>query len=190
MAPWAVNDQLSYGFAAVTSNSYDTCGRCYQLDFTGVSESAPNDLGSASLRNKTIIVQATNIGSDVETHQFDILVPGGGVGMFDACSQQWNAGGQLEEQFGGFLSYCKNVEEGFNQPLDVYKECVMNHCRQVFDTPGEQELLAACEWFTGWYNVADNPNVSYREVECPDEIVAVSGTDRGGNNLEPPGTGC
>jgi len=34
--------------------------------------------------------QASNTGSDVHAGQFDLLVPAGGVGIYDACSEQWS----------------------------------------------------------------------------------------------------
>jgi hypothetical protein len=36
-----------------------------------------------------MIVQATNVGSDVGEGQFDLAIPGGGVGLFNACTAQW-----------------------------------------------------------------------------------------------------
>ncbi|MEI8634903.1 hypothetical protein P4S72_28405 [Vibrio sp. PP-XX7] len=43
------------------------------------------------MQGKTMIVQALNIGYDVSGGQFDLLVPGGGVGAFNACSAQWGS---------------------------------------------------------------------------------------------------
>jgi hypothetical protein len=39
-----------------------------------------------------MIVQATNIGGDVGAGQFDLAIPGGGVGIYNACSAQWGGG--------------------------------------------------------------------------------------------------
>ncbi|KAL9047170.1 MAG: hypothetical protein Q9206_006878, partial [Seirophora lacunosa] len=60
-SPWAINDNLAYGFAAVTSSSPNCCS-CYKLTFTGESP----------IKGKTMIVQATNTGDDVSHTQFDI----------------------------------------------------------------------------------------------------------------------
>lgn len=38
-----------------------------------------------------MIVQVTNTGSDLGKNHFDIAMPGGGVGLFNGCSAQWNA---------------------------------------------------------------------------------------------------
>ena len=61
-SPWAVNDQLAYGFAAVSSSN-PTCCQCYALTFT-----------SGPISGKQMIVQATNTGDDVSSTQFDIAV--------------------------------------------------------------------------------------------------------------------
>lgn len=85
--PWAVSDSLAYGFAAVhisggTESTW--CCQCYQLTFTS---------GPAS--GKTLVVQATNTGGDLGSNQFDLLIPGGGVGIYNGCNSQygsWNGG--------------------------------------------------------------------------------------------------
>ena len=61
-SPWAINDTLAYGFAAVSASNPSCCS-CYQLTFT-----------STILSGKKMIVQATNTGSDVGSTQFDLAV--------------------------------------------------------------------------------------------------------------------
>lgn len=175
MAPWAVTDTLAYGFAAVPGTG-DICGRCYQLDFDGAGHYNAQDPGSIALADKTMIVQATNIGYDVGGGQFDILTPGGGVGLFDACSYQWNVDtSELGAVYGGFMSHCQE-QGGDHQKL---KECVLGRCAAVFDEPGMADLAAGCKWYVDWYEAADNPNLHYQEVPCPAALVAASGIDRG-----------
>lgn len=65
-SPWAVNDNLAYGYAAVniaggTESSW--CCACYELTFT-----------SGAVAGKKMIVQATNTGGDLAGNQFDISV--------------------------------------------------------------------------------------------------------------------
>ena len=175
--PWAVSDNLAYGYAA--SSSGDVCGRCFELTFTGSSYNAGNDPGSAALSGKRMIVQATNIGFDVGGGQFDLLVPGGGVGAFNACSSQWGiSNSELGAQYGGFLQACKN-ELGYNASLQQYKTCVSNRCDSVFGSRGLTELQQGCQWFAEWFEAADNPALRYREVQCPAELTGGSGMDRG-----------
>ncbi|MCA9720741.1 MAG: hypothetical protein KC468_39125 [Myxococcales bacterium] len=177
-APWAVSPTLAYGFAAVPANG-DICGRCYQLEFTGASYNAGDDPGCAALGGKTMIVQATNIGYDVGGGQFDILTPGGGVGLFDACSYQWGVDtSELGATYGGFLTTCK---QGGANTHDAIKSCVLGRCDAVFP-PGKPELAelrAGCEWYVDWFEAADNPSLKYQEVACPQELVDISGVDRG-----------
>ena len=72
-SPWAVSDTLAYGFAAVSipgGSESSWCCACYELTFT-----------STAIAGKKMIVQATNTGSDLAEGQFDLAIPGGGVGM-------------------------------------------------------------------------------------------------------------
>ncbi len=180
MAPFAVSDTLAYGYAATSSG--DVCGRCYQLQFTGSSHNSPGDPGSAALLGKTMIVQATNIGYDVGGGQFDILVPGGGVGAFNACSAQWGvSNSELGAQYGGLLAACKQ-ELGYNASLAQYKSCLTNRCNSVFGSRGLTELQRACTWYADWFQAADNPALKYKEVACPAELTSRSGMNRGALN--------
>jgi len=177
LAPFAVSDTLAYGYAATSSG--DVCGRCYQLQFTGSSHNSPGDPGSAALAGKTMIVQATNIGYDVGGGQFDILVPGGGVGAFNACSAQWGvSNSELGAQYGGLLAACKQ-ELGYNASLAQYKSCLIGRCNSVFGTRGLTELQRACTWYADWFQAADNPALKYKEVACPAELTSRSGMNRG-----------
>jgi hypothetical protein len=182
-APWAVSSRLAYGFAAVSSRG-DVCGKCYQLQFTGSSRNAGNDPGSAALNGKTMIVQATNVGGDVGSGQFDLLVPGGGVGMFNACSTQWGvATSELGAQYGGFLATCKKDLGAGNHA--ALKSCVMQRCNSVFGARGLTKLEAGCRWFVEWFEAADNPALQYKEIACPQELKS-----RGINRSASPGNGC
>ena len=144
--PWVVNDQLAYGFAAATIPGLDERGRCcacYKLDFT-----------SGPVQGKSMIVQVTNSGSDVHPNQFDLQIPGGGVGLFNGCSAQWNAGPDgWGQRYGGVYSR----GECYALP-----ETIRDGCLFRFD------------WFKG----ADNPNMVYLRVKCPQEIINVSGCKR------------
>jgi hypothetical protein len=168
MAPWSVSDKLSYGFAAVPAQG-DVCGRCYQLNFSGGGQHDSNPGAQAlSDEGKVMIVQAINIGWDVNSTQFDLLIPGGGVGAFDACSTQWGTS-DLGAQYGGFLTECQSVSSDWN----VVKTCVYNKCEQVFGD--KSELMDGCDWFVNWFEAANNPKLLYKEVTCPAALGNVSG---------------
>lgn len=179
LAPWVEpsNPNISYGYAATHANS-DICGRCYQLEFTGPSSNSPNDPGSEALRGKTMIVQATNIGGDVGSGQFDLLIPGGGVGLFNGCSTQWGIpSNQLGAQYGGLLTACKQ-ELGGNRSRQEYKSCLANKCRNVFGSRGLNQLEQGCLWHAEWFEAADNPGFRYKEIACPSELSDKTGMSR------------
>ena len=46
---------------------------------------------SEKVAGKKMIVQATNTGADLAGGQFDLAIPGGGVGIYNACTNQWGA---------------------------------------------------------------------------------------------------
>lgn len=65
-APWAIDDDLAYGWAAVRVSGQTEsqhCCACYQLDIQD---------GPAA--GKRMIVQATNTGSDLNQNHFDLAV--------------------------------------------------------------------------------------------------------------------
>jgi glycosyl hydrolase family 45 len=81
-------------------------------------------------------------------------MPGGGVGIFNGCTDQWgspaNGWGQ---RYGGISSRA---------------EC------EAFPEP----LKAGCFWRFDWFAGADNPTVDFRQVACPAELTARSGCSR------------
>lgn len=82
-SPFAVDDSTAYGFAAVNiagSTEADWCCQCYELTFT-----------STAISGKKMIVQATNTGGDLGGNQFDLMIPGGGLGIFDGCTPQYGS---------------------------------------------------------------------------------------------------
>ncbi|KAL1635891.1 hypothetical protein SLS58_010059 [Diplodia intermedia] len=94
-SPWAVDDTLSYGFAAAKlsgKSESDWCCGCYKLTFT-----------TTAVSGKSMIVQITNTGGDLGDNHFDLAMPGGGVGVFDGCTKEWG-GIDMGAQYGGFSS--------------------------------------------------------------------------------------
>ncbi|KAJ3047732.1 hypothetical protein HK097_011253 [Rhizophlyctis rosea] len=95
--PFAVNDSLSYGFAAAKIaglSESDWCCACYELTFT-----------SGPVAGKKHVVQILNTGGDLGQGHFDLQIPGGGVGLFNGCSSQWGAPSSgWGAQYGGISS--------------------------------------------------------------------------------------
>lgn len=81
-------------------------------------------------------------------------MPGGGVGYFNGCSRQWGAPSDgWGERYGGVITR----DECWGLP---------------------SALRDGCFWRFDWFGGVDNPDVSFREVECPAELVRKSGCKR------------
>jgi hypothetical protein len=172
--PFAVDDSFSYGFAATSSG--DVCGKCFEIQFTGEGH-YDNTPGAVALEGKRMIVMAINIGFDVGGGQFDILVPGGGVGAFNGCSTQWGISNDLlGAQYGGLLSACEQ-EFGYYDH-EALKNCLRAKNDELFRSRGLTEMAEGLDWFIDWFEAADNPNLIYREIPCPQELIDISGMQR------------
>ncbi|KAL6921517.1 hypothetical protein ACHAPO_004788 [Fusarium lateritium] len=143
-SPWAINDDLAYGFAATKlagGTEASWCCACYALTFT-----------TGPVKGKKMIVQSTNTGGDLGDNHFDLMMPGGGVGIFDGCTSQFGKalGGA---QYGGISS---------RSECDSFPELLKDGCHWRFD----------------WFKNADNPDFTFEQVQCPKELLAVSGCKR------------
>jgi len=140
--PFVVND-VGYGFAAAAFSGQGLpqyCCTCYNLTFT-----------SGPITGKHMIVQVTNTGSDVGGTQFDIMIPGGGVGIYNGCQSQWGAPSTgWGAQYGGVSSD--------------------SDCSTL-----PTQLQAGCHFRFGWYQNSNNPSVSFQQVTCPSVLTSKSG---------------
>ncbi|KAJ2904499.1 endoglucanase type k [Zalerion maritima] len=100
---------------------------------------------------KQIVVQSTNTGGDLGSNHFDFLMPGGGLGIFDGCTSQF--GGIAGAQYGGISS--------------------REECEDMPDA-----LKDGCYWRFDWFMNADNPDLEFEQVQCPDELVERTGCRR------------
>ncbi|KAK8104210.1 endoglucanase type K [Apiospora kogelbergensis] len=145
-SPWAVNETTAYGWAAVKlagSNEQTWCCACYELTFT-----------SGPVSGKKMIVQASNTG-----------MPGGGVGLFNACTNQYGAPPNgWGAQYGGVSS---------RSACDSFPE----------------KLKAGCYWRFDWFAGADNPEVTFKQVACPAALTAKSGCSRNNDAINETPTG-
>ncbi|KAL8648831.1 MAG: hypothetical protein Q9226_005827 [Calogaya cf. arnoldii] len=163
-SPWAVNDNLAYGFAAVTSAN-PTCCQCYKLTFT-----------NTEIAGKTMIVQATNTGDDVSGTQFDLAIPGGGFGRFDGCSREWKATSDIwGAQYGG-----SNTNQCSKFPAALQKGCGfrwdwMKGQSNPKYVPPSSPVSSTYSFTNLDIDNNDHHSVNYETVACPAEIVARSG---------------
>ena len=161
-------DDVGFAFAAVPAGTNDACGKCYLLTFTGDGPSETKKNHQA-IKGKKIIVMATNIGYDVSGGQFDIMIPGGGVGYYNGCANI--LGANLGQQYGGLLSDCEN-SVGYSGSDDaIYtgrKECLISKCNSVFSTKATAK--AGCLFLANFMEAAGNPVVTYQQIQCPDVL--------------------
>lgn len=172
MAPQVVSDTLAYGFAAFDGAS---CGTCFQLTFTGTSNDGTADPGSEAICGASIIVQVVNTGG-LASNQFDLLIPGGGVGANDSCTTEWNvSASDLGATYGGLMLQCETND---NYDYSEYEACTISACQSLFGPSGSavnSTMEAGCEFIINWMKGANNPNVMYTQVTCPSALTSVSG---------------
>ena len=165
--PFTINGCKDFGFAfgAVPSFYPNTCGKCFLLQFTGEGkyETKP---GHVLLKNKRLIIMASNVGSDVENGQFDIMIPGGGEGIYKGCTEI--LGNDLGKQYGGLLEVCQE-EVGYSYDDNtIYvkrKECLINKCNNSFSS--KPLAKKGCLFLANFLEAAGNPLHNYQEIECP-----------------------
>lgn len=104
---------------------------------------------------KQMVAQITNTGDDLTDNHFDIAIPGGGVGYYtDGCTSQWDApSGGWGEVYGGVSDEAS--------------------CSEL-----PTELQSGCDWRWDFLDGADNPTVSFVEIECPAQITDITGCTR------------
>jgi hypothetical protein len=151
-APKAVNDCLSYGYVAKANPN---CGQCYRIQFTGEGQYNAKDPGSMAIKGKQMILKVSNTGGDVASNQFDMMIPGGGVGQFNACAKQWGSS-DLGAQYGGFLTNCSGS-------YSAKKDCVKQNCMKIPAGAARD----GCLWFVDWFQAADNPKFTSQQTDCP-----------------------
>ena len=164
--PIIVNDSLAYAFAAVPAADGGSCGKCYALEFTGKGK-YETKANHTKLKGKILVVMATNIGGDVQQGQFDVMIPGGGVGLFNGCSSMgW---GNQGKQYGGLLSDCED-KLGNDAPLTKRPKCLQEACEKTF--ANDAKAKEGCMFLATWMMAAGNPTHTYKEVECPAALKA------------------
>jgi hypothetical protein len=158
-------DELGFAFSSVPGNGPNVCGKCFLLEFTGEGK-YETKLNHRKLKGKKLVVMASNIGYDVVNNQFDLMIPGGGVGIFNGCAGLF--GNNLGAQYGGLLSECEN-EVGYgvddNSMYTQRKECLVKKCNSVFS--GKTAAKEGCLFLANYMEAAGNPLHTFRQVECP-----------------------
>ena len=168
--PIIVSDQLAYAFAAAPAAIGGQCGKCFALTFTGKGK-YETKLNHEKLLGKTLVIMISNIGGDVDKDggQFDIMIPGGGVGLFNGCQKMgW---GEMGKQYGGLLSACEDEVGYSGNKQDIYekrKSCLTDKCGKTF--ANDAAAKEGCLFLATWMEAAGNPKTEYKEVECPSAL--------------------
>jgi len=153
--PFQYNSSLAFGFAAAAiagQSETQWCCACYELTFTTTS------LATAG---KKMVVQITNTGGDLNSNHFDIQLPGGGVGIYNGCTDQYGAPADgWGSRYGGVSS--------------------ASDCSTL-----PSQLQSGCNFRFNWYENADNPSVSISQVQCPNSIVAITSCRRADESSYP-----
>jgi hypothetical protein len=151
--PKVISPSLAYGFAASNEPQLG-CG-CYKLDFTGEAKLGPGGGKTEGLKGKTMVVQIVNTGG-IKSNQFDLLIPGGGVGDFNACSDQYGAPANgWGERYGGIENAAGC--DGIKNP-EMKEGCLFR--------------------FGNWFGGASNPDVQFVRVKCPSWHTDTTGCKR------------
>jgi hypothetical protein len=147
-----VDKNLAFGFAAVsTKHPRIKCGQCFLFEFL-----------DPRLRGKRMVVQINNHGGDVVHEQFDLSIPGGGEGLFTCCSSH---------MFPSNFRY-----QNGNHPIwgKLYGGLMYGARTNCDKLP--LSLRQGCRFWWDFLLAVDNPMVRFRQVVCPPELVARSGT--------------
>lgn len=99
-----------------------------------------------------MIVQVTTTGNDLGNDQFNLAIPGGGEGSIAGCTKQYGAD-VWGADYGGVAH--RDDCDALPAPLQ----------------PG-------CYWRFDWFRNADNPDVSWEKVTCPEQLSYISNCRR------------
>ncbi len=167
--PQVVNDNLAYAFAASPGAGANVCGKCFELTFNGEGK-YETTLNHKKIAGKKLIVISSNIGYDVAGGQFDIMIPGGGVGLFNGCANI--LGSNMGKTYGGLLSDCEEQVGWGGSDEDIYqkrKSCLTEKCNSAFSNAQAKQ---GCLFLANWMEAAGNPALDYKEVNCPNELTS------------------
>lgn len=103
-----------------------------------------------------MIVQYTNTGGDLHQNQFDLALPGTGVGYNRlGCHTQWKC------------------------PLDGWGKRYGGVATKAECSQLPAVLQPGCRFRFEWMESVPVPTVNFVQVKCPAQIVAISGCDLG-----------
>ena len=167
---WAV-------YAVAGIGAIHDCGTCYQLEIVNGDAPTPSKY----------IVQAVNTGGDVSSGQFDILMGGGGFGIYDACSSDCQngrvcSGGHCNApQFTGDFSAWTPNGNCYGGGVRSADQCSKLTTTNSF---ADATLLYGCPTaIQRGYHA--NFGVKWARVQCPASLYKVTGIRQKGDTAYP-----
>ena len=155
-------DDIGFGFGTISSSNPNICGRCFLLEFTGEGVWTTQNTHRA-LKNKKLIFMGINKGAD--ELKFGLLVPGGGSGLLNGCKGIFS--GDMGDKAGGFLLECQSADEAGmsddEKSNTERKKCLIRKCTENFTG----EPREGCLFYAYFLEAAGFPEVTYKEIECP-----------------------
>ncbi|KAG5870282.1 hypothetical protein JTB14_010131 [Gonioctena quinquepunctata] len=144
---FVINSTLAYGFAAASFMGGADTHLCCSCMLLTFG-------GELEGTGKKMVVQVTNTGSDLYQNHFDIAIPGGGFGIFNqGCNNQWDTE--------------TNPWVDDNGSVVERSQCSML----------PESLQQGCQFRFDWMQGSSNPPVEFQQVQCPAELVALTGCE-------------
>ena len=162
-----------FGFAAANF----PCCQCYELTFE-----------RGALGGETMVVQVTNSGGDLGDKHFDLLVPGGGFGLFNGVAD--NAHGRSDPDYPADHLNGDPLFPDADWGEDLYRSWGKRFGGVASSAACDglpEPARSGCRWrfLDNGLRGADNPDVAYRRVQCPKALTDVSGCKLAGGDALP-----
>lgn len=168
----------SYVYATAGSYSDMECGKCYLVNLK--EEGYP-----------FLLLQVINSGSDIQRGHFDIMIPAGGFGYYNACSQDckknYCGGGPCHlGMFDGSFQDWNNFQYSCYQGglhwtkqdgiQELFRKC--NSLVVEKDTIKNRITFQSCVRanLNGFYRNFEK--IDFKRVQCPPSLIKVTGMQR------------
>ena len=155
-------DDIGFAFGILPYSIPNDCGKCFLIEFNGEGAFTTKDT-HRSLKGKKLIIMGIHRGYIRDTTTFELLVPGGGLGMLGKCDGVFD--GDLGAKYGGHLSDCQD-EAGMTDTVKSTtgrKKCLIRKCNEVFTGQARE----GCLFHSYFLQAAGNPTLNFTEIECP-----------------------
>lgn len=174
-----LESKLSYLYAVAGSYNDMECGKCYLVRINEPSA------------YPYLVLQVINSGRDIQRGHFDIMIPAGGFGYYNACTKdcqnRYCQGGPCQygaydgqfEDWNSQKSSC--YEGGIDWKMEDGIEKLFQTCKSLVGVSNKRKdrtTFQSCVRanLSGFYR--NFQNMDYTRVKCPDAMIAVTGMQR------------